>query len=147
MAGRKTKLRRKLIAEAVEGIEKGHYAKTICQALGIHESTYYDWLKKGEEQIENDERGIYREFSESIKKAQAEGKKALLQIIRDRAATNWTAAAWMLERMYPEEYGRREKHQHEGTPNKPIEFTMKLLRDGDTDTHELQTTPGTEEVT
>ena len=116
MAGRKTKLTRKLIAEAVEGIEKGHYAKTVCQALGISENTYYTWLKKGEEQIENDERGVFREFYESVKKAQAEGEQELLQIIRDTAARNWTAAAWMLERMHPEKYGKREKHVETAFP-------------------------------
>ncbi len=47
------------------------------------------------------------EFDHSKKRAVAEGKHALLQRIQAASATVWQAAAWLLERKWPQEFARR----------------------------------------
>ncbi len=53
------------------------------------------------------EKGIYREFLEAIEKAEAQAKVRNVTIIQAAAKDNWQAAAYWLERRYPEEWGRR----------------------------------------
>ena len=88
--------------------------KAICDALragathrmaadfaGVDVATMQRWLA--------DPRSPFREFREAVKGAEAKGDVGALAVIR-QAATNgtWQAAAWLLERRHPAEYGRRQ---------------------------------------
>ena len=51
-----------------------------------------------------------RQLCQALKRDEAEYKGALLTIIAKSAQErDWKAAAWLLERKYPDEYGRRER--------------------------------------
>ncbi|MGC9219442.1 MAG: hypothetical protein ACP5G8_08605, partial [Athalassotoga sp.] len=63
----KLKLTREAIEKAQKLLASGMPQKHVAQFLGIAEQTWYEWLKKGSTQS-----GIYREFSESVKKAESE---------------------------------------------------------------------------
>lgn len=84
--------------------------KDICRAVGINEATLYRWLKEP--------RGrLHRALSDELKKAEAAYKQELLSTIRAAAREKtgyWTAAAWLLERKYPEEYGKAERKLDDG---------------------------------
>jgi hypothetical protein len=43
-----------------------------------------------------------------------------VRIILDAAPKNWRAAAWYLERSYPDHYGHRARIEHAGTDGGPI---------------------------
>ena len=100
----KPKLTEELI-EVMCGLKaKGMHNKDICMAVGIHEATLYRWLNKPSARL-------HRVLSEEFKKAEARYKQELLDTIRGAALAKrqyWTAAAWLLERKYPEEFGRPE---------------------------------------
>lgn len=56
-------------------------------------------------------------LGEALKKAESEYKRTLLNTIRSAAlerSGNWTAAAWLLERRYPEEFGHAERKLDDG---------------------------------
>jgi hypothetical protein len=101
---------------------------------GIHEATFYNWIKWGEAQA----RGRYFEFFEAVKKAEAEGQAALVATINVASKDSWQAAAWILERKYPEEWGRKDalalsgNLRHEGEikheVTERIELTPELRR-------------------
>lgn len=59
------------------------------------------------------------EFARGIKKAKKSGKMRLVQ--RVSTASSWQAAAWMLERMYGNEFGRKDRHEHTGKNGAPME--------------------------
>lgn len=100
----KPKLTEELI-EVMCGLKaKGMHNKDICMAVGIHEATLYRWLNKPSARL-------HRVLSEEFKKAEARYKQELLDTIRGAALAKrqyWTAAAWLLERKYPDEFGRPE---------------------------------------
>ena len=100
----KPKLTEELI-EVMCGLKaKGIHNKDICMAVGIHEATLYRWLNKPSARL-------HRVLSEEFKKAEARYKQELLDTIRGAALAKrqyWTAAAWLLERKYPDEFGRPE---------------------------------------
>lgn len=125
--GRDTKLTPELIAKAYELIKAPNYAKTVYQALGISHTSYYAWIKKGEEWKDGDD-PLYLAFVESIKKGEAEGEQELLGIVKTAAKRNWTAAAWMLERMHPEKYGKRIEVA--GSEDKPLLIKWKMIEPG-----------------
>ena len=67
-------------------------------------ATFHRWLNRGE----RDRTGPFRAFCDAIKDAEARAVVGWLAHIQKAAADGeWTAAAWKLERRYPETYGRR----------------------------------------
>lgn len=100
----KPKITEDLIKIICELKGKGMSNKDVCMAVGIHEATLYRWLNKPSARL-------HRVLSEEFKKAEARYKQELLDTIRGAALAKrqyWTAAAWLLERKYPEEFGRPE---------------------------------------
>ena len=100
----KPKLTEELIEVMCDLKAKGLSNKDICLAVDIHEATLYRWMNKPSNKL-------HRELSKQFKKAEARYKQELLESIRETALSKpryWTAAAWLLERKYPEEYGRPE---------------------------------------
>jgi hypothetical protein len=85
-----------LIEQLIKYIEAGNYYKTACEAVGLGESTFYEWLKEKPE------------FLESIKKAEAQAIVRNLTIIQLAAKKNWQAAAWFLERKDFKNWGKKE---------------------------------------
>lgn len=86
-----------------EGFELGMPKKRAARLAGISHQTLANW--------ENDpEKGP--KIAELIEEAEATAEMRWLRIIEEAALAdtkNWTAAAWRLERKWPEEYGRRER--------------------------------------
>lgn len=90
-----------LIRRAVKLKKGGANNVDIAKAVGISESTFYRWVSTPTSDNQ-------RELSESLKKAEADYKNALQGIIAKAAQErDWKAAAWLLERKYPDEYGRK----------------------------------------
>ena len=75
----------------------------IAAFLGVHPSTFSHWLNHP--RTENQ-----RQLCQALKRDETEYKGALLTIIAKSAQErDWKAAAWLLERKYPDEYGRRDR--------------------------------------
>lgn len=104
----KSKLTEELIKEAARLIEAGNYQKHVAQALGVDESTWYRWLREGEQS--EDENDLKYKFYQSIKKAEAKAVARNVALIQRAAQEgNWQAAAWWLERKFPSEWGKKDK--------------------------------------
>jgi len=94
------------IVKAVLGnIAAGNYISTACTAAGITQKTFHNWLERGRSAPDT----IYSEFLLLAEKARAAAEAANVRIIKRAADTNWTAAAWLLERQYPERWGRHDR--------------------------------------
>lgn len=108
----------KLIPEVIETvynlIADGNYSSTAARIAGIAESTFYSWLKQGEQEPGT----IYEEFAHKVEEAEAKREQALVQIVvsASKQPQQWKAAAWLLEKTAPERYGASAKVNihHEG---------------------------------
>ena len=125
-----TRQNRRLIYEALRtGLPIGK----ATELAGLDRSTYYRWLKKGKD----DRYPVHQRFRKAILRIQVKLEKEKLDIIRKVAQGGytvqegrvqvskkkgieievkvkkmmpcWQAAAWFLERRYPELYGRKRK--------------------------------------
>lgn len=115
---RPTKLNKEITDELVTYIKAGNYIETACALVGISKNTVYDWLKRGSRAIEESHKTgkkipkreqPYAEFSDAVKKAMAFSEAKDLMTISEHAKHDWKAAAWRLERKYPNRWGRKER--------------------------------------
>jgi len=119
--GRKSKLTPSMQKQIVQYIENGNTYERSCLLCGITYATFYNWQKQGEQA----KSGKYFDFFNAVKKAEQGFIAHNVKIIMDAAENTWQAAAWLLERKYPGEFGRRE-HIH--IDNK-LDEVVKAFRD------------------
>lgn len=125
---RKLKITQDTTDKICLAIRAGNYAKVAAEMAGIGETTYYRWLEEGQKEGASK---VYREFWESIKRAEADAEVAAVALIR-QAANNgtWQAASWLLERKHGERWGRNDKLRQEitGANGAPIALTVEEAR-------------------
>jgi transposase len=90
--GRPTKLTPEVQERIVTALRAGNYRETASRHAGISYMTFRRWEMKGE----------------AIKKAEADAEVRDLELISKAAEEQWQAAAWKLERKYPQRWGRRD---------------------------------------
>jgi transposase len=97
---------RKLIEEICNYIAAGYSYSAAAKLAGIAESTFFRWRAMG--QLEGAEE-IYVVFYLEVEEASAFSEAEALQLVRSAAIKerNWRAAAWFLERRFPERYQKR----------------------------------------
>lgn len=103
--GRKSKLTPELQEKILLFLKAGNYVNTACLACGIDETTFYNWIKWGKKR----KAGIYFKFFQSTKRAEAEAEARLVTLVNLAGPNNWQAAMTMLERKYPERWGRKDR--------------------------------------
>lgn len=108
-AGRKTTLTKEVIELVCGHIEGGLSNRDAAKLSGISETSFYEWISRGEKDKEKNKKTIYAEFADNIKASMVVFKAWNLQQIRNAAkqTKHWTAAAWLLERKFPEEFGKK----------------------------------------
>ena len=131
-------------------LKLGYYQEDAAIMAGISASTYYEWMKKGEQErvaLEEGEKALtlpdtslpasedgtpeieliypFLEFSEAVKKARAEAEGAHIRNIR-KAADNgvWQASAWFLERSHPKKWGKRSQLDVIAENDEPVQFEI-----------------------
>jgi len=101
---RATKLTPDVHTLVVQLLGAGNYIETAAAAAGVSSSTMRDWLRRGARARS----GIYRELHEAVNKATAEAEaKDVIRISKAASSGEWRAAAWKLERRYPERFGQK----------------------------------------
>lgn len=114
-------------------LQAGSYVDDACRAVGIHRSTFYNWMQRGNIQRERQGAGLpvedneaqYLDFLDTIEVADAEGIISHLMNI-DNAAKNgaWQASAWILERKQPKKWGRYDRTEISGPDGGAIQINV-----------------------
>jgi hypothetical protein len=87
-----------------ENVSLGLTYSLASEAAGITYKTFNEWNKKGQ----TEKSGKYYQFAQHIKKCNADGARKLLERLNDAAeAGNCQVCMFILERRFPEEFGRR----------------------------------------
>jgi hypothetical protein len=121
-AGRPSKFTKERIAKFLDLISQGNFKTVAAKACGFTAETLSQWEK------------AKPGFSEQIKVAESESETNLVKVIRDTTGTQWTAAAWLLERKSYERWGKKEKreisgHLLNGTPEQTEQAVIDLYRE------------------
>jgi hypothetical protein len=96
MAGRRSKFTPETVDKLTQAIRLGATYVLACDYAGISMQTFLTW------------KDTKPEFLDAIKRAEGTACVGWLAKIEQAASDgNWQAAAWKLERRYPEMYGRQ----------------------------------------
>ncbi|RKH77001.1 hypothetical protein D7X99_33115 [Corallococcus sp. AB032C] len=129
MAGRPTKLTPELQKKIIDAIRAGNYMETAAAYAGISKDTFFRWLRKGARA----KSGIYKDFHDAVEKALAESEVRDVMLIANAATTDWKAAAWRLERKFPDRWGRKERLSadlhHSGQVVKREEYDISITHE------------------
>jgi hypothetical protein len=113
-AGRKSLLTADLHHNIVALIRNGNYRATAARAMGMSEATFYGWMERGEADREQDVDTAYRALFEARARAKAEAQAVRIQRLELAARNGDTKVdMWLLERMYPDQFGQRARFEHE----------------------------------
>ena len=124
----KTKLNPTIKKQIGDNITLGMPLKFAAEAAGISEVTFYNWMNRGE----SESKGQFYEFAEHVKACKAKAVQLHLKLIT-KAATDgsWQASAWILERRYPEEFGRKDRLELDANMKHSGEVNLHTLSDED----------------
>lgn len=106
MIGRPPILTSVIIEQICDLIIEGRTIERAAKLSGVSATSIYRWLALGKK---DDSEPIYLELVERVKEATECSEFELLQALRIAGSDskNWRAQAWLLERRFPEKYGKR----------------------------------------
>ena len=117
------KLTKARIDAVADALRKGAIIKQACACAGISDTTYHNWYMEFKENrlepLDPEESldaspsraELLSYFVRETTTALSGYTSGLLEKIHQ--ANSWQAAAWILERRFPEEFGRRSAAQHD----------------------------------
>jgi len=82
--------------QLIEDLRLGMPFRFVADGVNISEPTLVEWIQGDDE------------LAIALKNAVTEGIRSRLKIV-DAGGPQWTAAAWRLERRYPEHFGRQDR--------------------------------------
>ena len=115
LRGRETLLNTAMQKRICGLLRDGCNIKTACNISGIGETTYHEWKNRGRSGEEP-----YASFFSETSRARDTFKADLLNIVVKAADKEARHAEWLLERYWPNEFGRSEPREiiyvHEPAP-------------------------------
>ena len=88
-----------------------------CNLVGIDYTTFYKWMHGKEPH--------HLIFQNDMNEAISKGKAKLMLAIYNN--DNWQAKAWILERKYPDEFGKKERIEHSGEIKGNEKFVIEVV--------------------
>ena len=107
----------------IRAIRQGLPYKLAAAAGGVSYNTFVRWRNDGTNQ--GAPRHL-REFCHQVRTAESVAAQRLFSLIELGAKRNWQAAAWMLERRYPDLFGKDAKQ-----PPRPLGQHEIYINDDD----------------
>lgn len=133
---RPTKFSQQLVDDYLRARRRGGNDTDCAWAAGVHPETIRVWRRrlqnntlKGSPSLQ-----LLRAFFDADKKAQSDARLLRLAQIEQAAASGkWQAAAWWLERKYPDEFAIRQKvevtHISEDAVDAEIQRLLREMED------------------
>lgn len=102
----KLKLTDQLCDDICNDIKAGVPIDHAAIAHGITRATFYNWYNKGEKA----KSGKFKKFYEKVEEAKSVAITLRARRIYKAGETSWQSDAWWLERVDPENFGKKDAH-------------------------------------
>jgi hypothetical protein len=121
--GRPTKLTPKVQQAICDAVRNGNYYEAAATSAGIEYRTFRNWVERGEQE----DAGIYFQFVQSLRAAEAEAETKLVAEWRAQVPEDWRAARDLLARRHPERWGPKDRLTLAGDRDAPLAVTIEAL--------------------
>lgn len=98
----------------LDAVRAGAPLRDAAEHAGVDERTVHRWRERGEQPRAAPK---FRDFAQGLRRARAGAKVGAIAAVRRAMRDDWRAAAWYLERCFPEEWGRRCARERAGPPD------------------------------
>ena len=99
--GNKTRLTKEIGKKICQLVAQGNYPSSACEQVGVPNSTFFGWLKRGETTQEEP----YKSFAGALRMAESISESSAIAEIVE--SPDWRARAWFLERRYPDRWSQK----------------------------------------
>lgn len=97
-------------------LRAGAHPTVACEAAGVDPAAFQRWMRRGTSSKDRPRDRPFRELRARVERARAEAEaRAIAQVAR-AGGDDWRAAAWLLERQYPERWSRPPTRDGEEPP-------------------------------
>ena len=120
----KLKLTDKLCDEICNDIKAGVPIVHAAISHGITHTTFYDWYNKGK----NAKSGKFKQFHDKVEEAKSVAITLRARRIYKAGEDNWQADAWWLERVDPDNFGKKDFHDVRMEADVKTDLLEKLQR-------------------
>ena len=114
--GRPTLLNADMAERVLQVLRAGGYDVTAAAAGGVGTTQFYEWLRRGDPAGNDPKDAPHRAFRAQVEKARADAEVRSVALIANAAKTQWQAAAWLLERRYPDRWARPSQRDKDEGP-------------------------------
>ena len=115
LGGRPTELTTEIAEALVNAILAGNYLAVALRAAGIANRSYSRWMSRGRAGEQP-----YADFRQRVERARAQAEARHVAVVTRAAIDgNWQASAWMLEREWPDRWGRVSVRMREDVAPQP----------------------------
>lgn len=109
--GRPTKLTPSAIVTLQESITRGLTYDLAARRVGVSYEALRQWMRQGEADLEAGDTGtVHAQLVACLTEAESESAASLLESLTE--SDDWRAKAWLLERRFPAQYGRKTELTH-----------------------------------
>jgi len=117
-------------------IRAGNFPLRAAMAKGIPHSTWYSWLARGrraagrrKDELDVDERELpFLELLDLVERAESESQIIAISHLQKSMPTTPTAVLSWLERRFPTEWSRTERHELTGSEGGPVQVEDYRMR-------------------
>jgi hypothetical protein len=112
---RPTKLTKPVQARIIAAAAAGNTRRVCALAAGISERTLYDWINRGEDEVEP-----YLQFLQALHMAEAEAQVKAVANWQAAMPESWQACRDFLARRWPEDWGPKSRTEISGDGDAPL---------------------------
>lgn len=113
--GRPTKYMPQIVWNLCKWIRQGNTYTDACRMEGVHYDTFNEWRKQ------------FSDFSVAVERSEALCKADCIACIHKAEAKDWKAAAWILERRFPEEFSLRTSRLEKNSIVEGVEHAVRVV--------------------
>jgi len=125
--GRPSKLTAEVKERLFAAVRTGSHYEQACIEAGITFTTFRNWIKRGEGTHPTESQTPeHIQFFEEAMRAEVTGEISLIATVRKAAASDWRAAAWILERRHSDRWANTQRLEIAAT--KKISETVTRLK-------------------
>ena len=126
----RTTINAEKIDKIIQAVRAGNYFDAASAYARVPRRTFYDWMTRGRQHIIDEKDTLERSLVERIDEAAGQAETRHVALIAQAAEKTWQAAAWWLERRFPQKWGQSRYRDPDDAAKSALQELMEKIRAG-----------------